>query len=471
MQASQYFTRSVDVETLFSAADVDGDGVVGLDDATSFFAGALLPTASMNAIWAACATSVSLPVGPGRSCTAITRSTFMNVLLLISASQQNVSPLTPAVALAAAPLPPPAFIALSHADCARYEGMFATLGKQRAPPNDCGKLFSIFTAGPVTLNSVWALADRDHDNMLSLPEFLIAMALLAHASRGMPLPTTVPATVLCSIPGMHSLQRTPAATVTATTTTAAPTTTSPSMSMSMQPQQTQMSPIRMPPMQAQQTQMSSQMQQQSSMPTMMSVSPMVGTTMSPLGATAAPLSPRGTTTTGGDIADLERQLREARMKTAQLRASQNAATARNSELVLQRAEAEETLRSLQNELQTLTQAAQADESAAQQAMGVVRDASTNMTAAQAVQQHLQEEQNKQIERVQTARMRIEQLSMEATELREELKRINAETDSLKQQLEVKKARETALGDLADLFKKQMEGNNINADTFLSFEEN
>ena len=509
MQASQFFTRSVDAETLYSAADVDGDGLIGLQDASSFFAGALLPPASMNAIWSACATPVSLPVGPGGSCMAITRSTFMNALLLISASQQSVSPLTPSVAAAAAPLPPPAFIALSNADCVRYQSMFGTLGQQRAPPNECAKLFAMFGANPATLNAVWALSDRDHDNMLTLSEFLIAMALLAHASRGMPLPTAVPATVLCSIPGMHSLKRAqnaspmmqqqqqqPSITLAATPSSS----NMGASSVTMMPALTPASSTSNLSSGLSSTSSSSSLSNSGSSNTLMptttlssgstsmtttpAVSPATSSSnltssvrvpssdsLFSSGAGQAPSTPRGAGNVAAtSVAELEMQLQEAKNATAQLRAAQKTATATNSELVLQRAEQEENLRRLQTELAALSEAVQAQDSATQQAMGIVQEATSNMTAAQTLQQRLQEEQAKQTERVQTARARAEQLTAEAAALRAELQRVSAETEVLKQQAEEKKAQAAPLGDLTELFLKQMEGHSVDADELLSQQE-
>jgi len=422
--------------------DVDGDGIIGLQDASSFFAGALLPPASMNSIWGACSQSVALPVGPNGACMAITRATFMQALLLISASQQGVFPLTPSVAVAAAPLPPPAFIALSPADCSQYETVFASLHQERAPPGECAKVFAKWGTTPAILNAVWALADRDHDNALSVSEFIIAMALLSHASRGMPLPSSVPATVLCSIPGMHSAQRN-------SQSPTSPIMASPQMQPQASIQQSHLA-SSMPAMRVSHTSSNSFSGGSFMNKNTLSFSGSSGqsVTSSTSGLLSGSSSSPGLGVGGdNDIAELERQLQEARQQTAQLRAAQKNATASTSELVLQRTEAENTLRTLQEQLASMTKTMQAEDSAEQQAMGMVRDASNSVSAAQMMQQQLQEQQNKQTERMEAARVRAEQLTNEAAQLRMDAERIANETEALKQQTAQKKEQEAKLGDL------------------------
>ena len=191
----------MDAEALFAAGDVDGDGSIGLQDAAAFFAGALIPVAAMNTIWGAA-------VPDGR---AIHKETFPTVLLLIAAAQRGVVPLTVATAVAAAPLPPPRFIALSEDDKRKYAAAFqqatSTLVGQLAPgqvvampPATAAQVFMPWRLQAPTLNAIWRLADRDRDNALSLPEFCIAMALVVHAAKGGVLPNVVPATLLYKLP-------------------------------------------------------------------------------------------------------------------------------------------------------------------------------------------------------------------------------------------------------------------------------
>ena len=185
------FTRPVDVEGLFRIADQDGDGVVGVEDARRFFAGAGLPGQALGLIWQAAVVQKGQRV--------LTRENFVLALLLASSAQREgsgeggegqtlgwmggraVHRSTPSDL----PLPPPRFAEVTDSEWERYNAVFEA---HRDAVTGCvsgataAGLFSRFPVGRQTLSQIWDLADTDRDGALSRSEFAVTMALIAQAT-------------------------------------------------------------------------------------------------------------------------------------------------------------------------------------------------------------------------------------------------------------------------------------------------
>lgn len=196
------FSRFVDVNRLFLVADQDKDGVVGVEDARRFFAGAGITGQTLGMIWQITVVEKGMRV--------LTRENFVNALLLVSVAQSSPGePLmqdraTIAGLLVSPQVPPPHFVEVSDVEWERYESVF----RAHCDPvtglvsgSTAAGLFSRFLIGRQTLSRIWDLADMDKDGSLSCTEFAVSMALIAQTVSGGPtaLPDVVPSTLLASI--------------------------------------------------------------------------------------------------------------------------------------------------------------------------------------------------------------------------------------------------------------------------------
>lgn len=193
-QQQQLFSAPVDIDKLFKIADHDGDGVVNIEDAKLFLAGAFITVTSLNAIWSSTVACHGL--------TVLTREHFPAALALVSLAQEGRQLTPDALASIARPVAPPRFLTVSAPDYASFEAAFAQ-NADRATGFVSGTkaldLFSHRSLGRSVLSRIWDLSDIDKDGRLSKPEFIAMMALADRASKGLDIPQFLPSTFVDSL--------------------------------------------------------------------------------------------------------------------------------------------------------------------------------------------------------------------------------------------------------------------------------
>ena len=194
MQQQQLFSSPVDIDKLFSIADHDKDGVVNVEDAKLFLAGAFISVPSLSAIWSSTVLSHGL--------SALTREHFPAALAMVSLAQEGLPPPYNTPEALGRPHKAPTFLAVTAAEYAGFEATFAQ-NADRATGFVSGakalELFSHRALDRATLGRIWDLADIDKDGRLSKPEFIVMMALVDRASRGLDLPPILPSTLVDSV--------------------------------------------------------------------------------------------------------------------------------------------------------------------------------------------------------------------------------------------------------------------------------
>ena len=193
-QQKQIFSTPVDMDKLFKIADHDHDGVINIEDAKLFLAGAFITVASLNAIWSITVARNGLSV--------LTREHFPAALALVSLAQEGRQLSPDSLAGITRPLAAPLFLAVSASDYASFEATFAQ-NADRATGFVSGAkaldLFSHHSLDRSVLSRIWDLSDIDKDGRLSKPEFIAMMALANRASKGLDLPQFLPSTFVDSI--------------------------------------------------------------------------------------------------------------------------------------------------------------------------------------------------------------------------------------------------------------------------------